>query len=206
MAFFPLLLELSGAPCLVAGGGALGLRKTKLLLKNGADVTVVAPEIVEELAALPVTLLRRPVTADDVQGMLLVVDATGDTQARELLSAACRERHIPFNSACCADDGSAIFPAAYRQGRTVLAVSSLGASPLVSARLRDMMAAQMPEQLDRIVDAMAALRPVSRRAFSSQTQRSAFLRCCLNMMLSLSRPLTREETDAIIIDIKEKKE
>ena len=206
MSFFPMMLELSGAPCLVAGGGQLGAHKAKLLLENGAAVTVVAPEICPELAALSVRMVQRTVTAEDVQGMLLVVDATGDPKARELLSAACKAKHILFNSACCADDGSAIFPAIYRQGRTVLAVSSLGASPLVSARLRDMMAAQIPDQLDRIVDAMAELRPLSRQAFSSQTQRGAFLRCCLNMMLSISRPLNEAETKAIIEEIKEKKE
>ena len=206
MAYFPLLLELSGAPCLVAGAGALGLHKTKLLLENGADVTVIAPEIGADFAALPATLLRRTVTAEDVEGMLLVVDATGDERARALLSAACRERHIPFNSACCVGDGSAIFPAVHRQGRTVLAVSSLGASPLVSARLRDRLAAQIPERLDQILDAMAALRPASREAFSSQAQRRARRRESLDRMLSLSRPLTEAETAAIITEIKEKNE
>ena len=43
MSYFPLLLELSGAPCLVAGGGALGAHKAGLLLDSGADVTVVYP-------------------------------------------------------------------------------------------------------------------------------------------------------------------
>ena len=43
MAYFPILLDLDGLPCLVAGGGRLGLHKAKLLLEHGADVTVVAP-------------------------------------------------------------------------------------------------------------------------------------------------------------------
>ena len=33
MAFYPILIELQGAPCLVAGGGALALHKAKLLLE-----------------------------------------------------------------------------------------------------------------------------------------------------------------------------
>ena len=136
MSFFPILLDFDGLPCLVAGGGRLGLHKAKLLLEQGADVTVIAPEICPELAALPVQCLRRTVTAEDVAQHSLVVDATGDPAAERLLSEACRARRIPFNSACRVDDGSAIFPAVHRQGRTVLAVSSLGASPLVSVRLR----------------------------------------------------------------------
>jgi len=203
MAFFPILLDLDGLPCLVAGGGRLGLHKAKLLLENGADVTVIAPEVCPELAALPVKCLRRAVTAEDVAGMRLVVDATGDPAAQQLLSDACRAQRIPFNSACRVDDGSAIFPAVRRQGRTVLAVSTLGSSPIVSAKLRDTLAAHMPEQMDAILDAMAALRPRSRTAFAEQEQRRDFLRRCLDKMLTLARPLTEAETDELIHEIKE---
>ena len=117
MSYFPMLLKLDGLPCLVAGGGRLGLHKAKLLLDSGADVTVIAPEVCPELAALPVKLLRRAVTAQDVAGMWLVVDATGDETAQRLLSDACRAQRIPFNSACRVDDGTLIFPAVSRQGR-----------------------------------------------------------------------------------------
>jgi siroheme synthase-like protein len=203
MSYFPLLLELSGAPCLVAGGGPLGLRKAKTLLENGAAVTVVAPDPCRELTGLPVTLLRKPVEAEDVRGMLLVVDATGDERARRLLSAACREEHILFNSACSTEDGNAIFPAVFRRGRTLLAVSSLGASPIVSTRLRDALAAHVPEGMDAILEAMTALRPRSRAEFPEQQRRSEFLHRCLETMLALSRPLTEGETDGIIQRMKE---
>ena len=206
MSYFPLLLELSGAPCLVAGGGALGAHKAGLLLDSGADVTVVAPEVCPELAALPVKLLRRNVEAGDVEGMALVVDATGDAAARACLSAACRARHIPFNSACCAEDGSVIFPAVYRQGRTVLAVSSLGASPMASVGVRDALAAHVPERMDEILDAMAALRKRARALFAEQAQRRAFLRRSLDSMLSLGRPLTGAEADALADALRETKE
>ena len=86
MSFFPILLDFDGLPCLVAGGGRLGLHKAKLLLEQGADVTVIAPEICPELAALPVQCLCRTVTAEDVAHHSLVVDATGDPAAQRLLS------------------------------------------------------------------------------------------------------------------------
>ena len=71
MSYFPLLLELSGTPCLVAGGGALGAHKAGLLLDSGADVTVVAPEVCPELAALPVKLLRRLIPPLNLGGVRL---------------------------------------------------------------------------------------------------------------------------------------
>ena len=203
MSFFPILLDFDGLPCLVAGGGRLGLHKAMLLLENGADVTVISPEVCPELAALPVKCLHRTVTAQDVAEYAFVVDATGDPAAERLLSDACRARRIPFNSACRVDDGSAIFPAVHRQGRTVLAVSTLGASPIVSAFLRDTLAERVPAQMGEILDTMAALRPLSRETFPDQAQRRDFLRRCLDEMLTLARPLTEAETDTIIHEIKE---
>ena len=38
MSFFPILLDFDGLPCLVAGGGRLGLHKAKLLLENGYQI------------------------------------------------------------------------------------------------------------------------------------------------------------------------
>ena len=43
MAFYPLMIELGGAPCLIAGGGRIALHKAGVLAAQGADVTVVDP-------------------------------------------------------------------------------------------------------------------------------------------------------------------
>lgn len=192
MAYFPMLIDWDGLPCLVAGGGRLALHKAALLMDQGAAVTVVAPQICEEILALPVTPVLRKVTEEDVPGKALVIDATGDEEAQKLLSDACKRQNVPFNSACKADDGTAIFPAIHRQGRTVVAVSSLGASPAASAKLRDMLAKEVPEEMDAILDCMAVLRPLSREWFSEQPDRRAFLHRCLDAMLASGRPLQDE--------------
>ena len=193
MAYYPILIDLQGMSCLVAGGGSLALHKAKLLSGQGAEVTVVAPEICEEIRSLPVTLQQREVTADDVRGKFLVIDATGSDAAQKILSDACKALHVPFNSACKVDDGTAIFPAVYQRGKTVVAVSSLGGSPAASARLRDKLAKEVPEEMDAIMDCMAALRPLSRAWFSEQPDRRSFLHRCLDRMLETGRPLEDKE-------------
>ena len=204
MSYYPILLELSGAPCLIAGGGALGLRKAKTLLDCGAEVTVADPDPCSELADLPITLLRRKASPEDVEGMLLVVDATGSEEARRMLSRACKEKQILFNSACGGEKGTAVFPAVAQRGRTVLAVSSQGASPLVSAYLRDTLATRIPEGIDAILDAMAAIRPRARAEFADQQSRGDFLHRCLQRMLDLARPLYEGELEAVLRGMKEK--
>ena len=47
--YYPLLLNLSGKICLVIGGGAVAERKVRMLLKFGASVKVVSPEMSRKL-------------------------------------------------------------------------------------------------------------------------------------------------------------
>ena len=197
MSFYPILLDWQGVPCLIAGGGAIALHKAELLCAHGADVTVAAPVICPGLSALPVTVCLRRVTAEDVIGKHLVIDATGDEGAEELLRRACRADGIPFNSACRVGDGTAVFPAVHETGRTVVAVSTLGASPAACTRLRDKLAAHVPEEMDAILDDMAALRPLSRQWFDDQPVRKRFLHRCLDEMLKKGRPLAPEETEVL---------
>lgn len=201
MAYYPILIDWQDVPCLVAGGGPLALHKAELLTQQGADVTVVAPEICEEIRALPVNVQLRRVTEEDVRSKALVIDATGDAAAQELLSESCRSLRIPFNSACKADDGTAIFPAVYKKGRTIVAVSSLGGSPAASARLRDRLAEDVPAEMDAILDRMADLRPLSREWFASQPDRKTFLHRCLDAMLASGRVLNDEEIRQIRMSI-----
>ena len=206
MAYFPVLIDWTDVPVLVAGGGQIALHKAELLSGYGAKVTVVAREACDELHSLQVTLLERDVTGEDAEDKALVVDATGSAEAEAVLSAVCKARGIPYN---CTGHGSActaIFPAVHRSGRTMVAVSSIGASPAASAWLRDRLAGQVPEEMDEILDAMADLRPVSRKLFSEQPVRRIFLHRCLDLMLREKRSITEEEREEIARTLAEEQE
>ncbi len=198
MSFFPVLIQLDKGPCLVAGGGAIALHKAEVLLEEGADVTVVAPEVCRELEDLPLKIERRCVTAEDAKDKLLVVDASGSRDAEEILSKACAEHHIPYICSGNGDACTAIFPAVFRKGRTTVAVSSLGASPPASAWLRDELAEHVPENMDLILDRMAELRSLAKDKISTQEKRKAFFRRCLAAMLESGKILTEEEAEALL--------
>ena len=194
------MIELGGAPCLIAGGGRIALHKAGVLAAQGADVTVVAPQICEEIMALGVRAELRPVRAEDAEGKMLVVDASGSSEAEKILSEACKRLHVPYN---CAGNGelcTALFPAVFQKGRTVVAVSSQGASPPASAWLRDELSAHVPENMDEILDRMAEVRVISKESFSSQEIRKRYLHACLDKMLKSGKILDRTEE----FDIREK--
>ena len=197
MAMYPVLIDWKDIPCLIAGGGRIALHKAEILCAQGANVTVIAPDICPEILTMPVNVIHRKVVAEDAEGKFLVVDATDDPAAEKLLSAFCRDRHIPFNSACRGEDCSAVFPAVYRRGKTVLAVSSLGASPAASAWLRDSLAGCIPTRMDEILDDLALLRQKSREWFPEQSVRRRFLYSCMNAMLNHDQALLPEEIDTL---------
>ena len=46
---YPVNIQMKGVSCLVIGGGHIALRKVRKLLSEGAEVTVLSPEICPEL-------------------------------------------------------------------------------------------------------------------------------------------------------------
>lgn len=52
MSYFPMFIELKGRQCLVVGGGQVAYRKVKKLLRFGAEITVISPEILPEILAI----------------------------------------------------------------------------------------------------------------------------------------------------------
>ena len=198
MAFLPILIDLEGMPCLVAGGGAIALHKVQKLLEHGAEVTVVAPTICSEIAELPVKAVLRKAEAEDCRDKVLVADATGDSGAEEMLSEACSQLHIPFICAGRGELCTAMLPAVYSSGRTVVAVSSRGASPAASAWLRDYLAETVPDNMDGILDSMAQVRAVAKKEIGSQPVRKAFMKSCLDKMINAGDTISDEEIYRIL--------
>ena len=52
MDFLPIFYDLKGQRCLVVGGGDVALRKADLLVRAGALLRVVSPELCDELDEL----------------------------------------------------------------------------------------------------------------------------------------------------------
>jgi siroheme synthase-like protein len=161
---YPVLLEGRTISALVVGGGRVALRKVRALLATGAGVRVVAPTIVDELAALSerepsLEIERRRFEDDDVQDATLVIAATDDRTTNARIARIARERHRLVSVADLAADGNFVGMATHRSGDVVIGVSA-GGVPRAAARIRD----AISERFDvRYATAIAVLRTVRRR-------------------------------------------
>lgn len=160
MAYFPMMVQLEGAPVLVAGGGETALRKVKILLEFGAAVEVVAPLFHPELASLPVGRQERKFQREDLEGKpwRLVVAATDDRAVNRTISEGCRSLGIPVNVVDDPELCTFIFPAIVKKQEVVCAVSSGGRSPLVAQWVKRRLLQVLPADLGIINETMGRFR------------------------------------------------
>jgi uroporphyrin-III C-methyltransferase/precorrin-2 dehydrogenase/sirohydrochlorin ferrochelatase len=142
---YPLFLDLDGKPVLVVGGGPVALRRAEKLVESGARVTVVSPEFVQGLGELrdagAIRIEERRFAPPDMDGMALVLFATGDRQLAARAREEAARRRILFSSAESQELSDFHVPAVVSSGPASVAISTGGASPRAAARIRDGLAA-----------------------------------------------------------------
>jgi uroporphyrin-III C-methyltransferase / precorrin-2 dehydrogenase / sirohydrochlorin ferrochelatase len=155
MDYLPIFLRVQNRLAVIIGGGAVAARKAELLLKCGAQVRLVAPE----LAASTQQLLRDPVAATHMSylsatfaahhldGAALVIAATDSYAINAQVSRLARERNLPVNVADDAGHSDFILPAIVDRDPVIVAVSSAGTAPVLARRLREQIEALLPARL-----------------------------------------------------------
>ena len=136
--FLPVGLSVGGKPCLVIGGGSVGVRKVHNLLRAGADVMLVSPTVNEELEALAgsgrIKWAAREFSMEHLVGAFLVVAATNDDQLNASIVEEATQRGSLACDASSAERSQVIFGALLDAEGATLAVFTDGHDP---ARARD---------------------------------------------------------------------
>ena len=126
------------------GGGTVALRRVRSLLRAQANVIVIAPEVLPELAGLPVAVLRRPYREGDLAAAWLAHAATDDPAVNSLVAAEAERSRIWCVRADDAIGSAAWTPAVTRHGDLTVAVTA-GGDPGRSQRLRAAIALALAE-------------------------------------------------------------
>jgi precorrin-2 dehydrogenase / sirohydrochlorin ferrochelatase len=138
--FYIACLRLKGRRCLVVGGGEVGLEKVEGLLACDADVVLVAPEAVPELAILAnegsIRWDAREYVASDLEGAFLVIAATDDSEQNIRVYHDAERRAMLVNVVDVPPLCNFILPAIIRTGPLAIAISTAGASPALAKRMK----------------------------------------------------------------------
>jgi uroporphyrin-III C-methyltransferase/precorrin-2 dehydrogenase/sirohydrochlorin ferrochelatase len=189
MNWFPIFINLQGARCLVVGGGAVALRKSRQLLAFGARVSVVAPQLHDELAELlqdgRIVHAGRVFESGMLANCALAIAATGDSAVNRKVSETARALRVPVN---VVDDPSLcdfITPAIVQRDPVVVAISSGGAAPVIARHLKSWLEARLPRGLGVLASVAGSFRsrvkariasPLARRRFWEQVLGDAVAR------------------------------
>lgn len=137
---YPVTLRLAGRSVLVAGGGRIAARRVERLLKAGARVVVIAPDVLPALSeageAGALVWHCREVREADVAGMQLVFAATDDSSVNDQLARAARRQGIWVQRADDAEGSDFFVPALVERGPLQIAISSAAAAPSLTRRVR----------------------------------------------------------------------
>ncbi len=158
-------MDIRDKVCLVVGGGAVGTRKTLGLIRAGAKVRVVSPEISPQLedAAVKdpdqaIELVKRPFQTQDLEGVSLAFAATDNPGVNAVVRQAAARANVMCNAAQGEDKGDFILPSVVARGDLLIAVSTCGASPALAKRMRKELAQAFGPEYGELATLLAGVR------------------------------------------------
>jgi len=185
MSLFPLFLKLAGRKVLVVGAGPVALGKVQALLEAGALVSVVAPEVVPELASLAeqgnISLERRCFETKDLGGTWLVV-AAAPPEVNRSVAAAAESQRLYVLAVDDTSAASAYGAGTLRRGGVTVAVSTNGRAPALAGLLREGLEAVLPEDLEAWTAEAERQRQAWRATGVPMTERRPLLLEALNRL------------------------
>ncbi len=149
-ALYPVFLKLEGLPVVIVGGGNVAASKLDGLLAAGAQVTVVAPHIIDAIRDRA-TVIEAEFEPEHLAAARWVV-AAATPAVNRAVAAAAAERGLFVNAVDDPDVATAFLGAVIRRGDVALAISTGGVAPALAALLREALAAVLPEDLERWID------------------------------------------------------
>ncbi|WP_341518241.1 NAD(P)-binding protein [Bacillus paramobilis] len=175
---YPLTVRVEKKRVVVIGGGKVAGFKIIPLLKQGADIIVISPELDADLVKLvehkQIRWYQREYEKSDIQGAFLVVAASGDAVLNEQVAEDSAENQL-VNVITNPESGNVHFPAAIHRGLLNVAVSTGGASPKLAKKIRDDIANKYDEAYEAYLDFLYEVRIKVKELQIEKKQRNILL-------------------------------
>ena len=182
--YCPLFLDLENREVLIVGGGTVSARKAEMLMRYGARITVVSPEIASEIEEWErggrLTTRRKRFEASDLEGATLVIASTADGAVNTEVADGCRSRRIPVNVVDLPELGDFIVPAVIDKGSVQIAISTGGKSPALARRLKADLDRQVGSEYAEVNDLLGSLRDAAKKALPTDSDRKRFFDALLD--------------------------
>jgi len=173
--YYPILIKLDGRLCLVVGGGKVAGRKASSLIKAGAAVRIVSPEISGEVKTLAeagkVEWVKDKFSPRHLDGAFLAIASTDNEQVNHVVCDEAMARDILVNVVDKPDLCTFIVPSVTRRGDLIITFSTSGKSPAVSKMLRKKMEIEFGEEWAVFLNIMGEARSRAMNSVDDKKQR-----------------------------------
>ncbi len=175
MDYLPIFVNINQQNCLVVGGGSIALRKINLLLSAKANITCISIKISDEIKKINgINIIQRKFQDFDIYNRYLVVSATNDKKLNENVAKLAKNNNILVNVVDNPKLCSFIMPAIIDRHPIIIAVSSMGLSPVLSRLLRAKIESTIPASYGRLASIASEFREAVKNKFSDIKQRRSF--------------------------------
>lgn len=204
--YYPIFIDIEDRDVLVVGGGAVCTRKAETMLRYGARVTIVAPEVTDEISRWSderrVTVRRKRYEESDLEGVSIVIASTDDAAVNTQIAADCRRRRIPVNVVDVTPLCEFIVPAIVEQGSIQVAISTAGKSPALARRLKEELQQFLGPEYAEVNELLGSLREEAKRVLPTDADRKRFFDSLVAQdLVAMFRGGQREEAYATIARI-----
>jgi len=202
MGYLPILLNVTGRPCLVIGGGESAETRVRALLEAGAIVTVVSREagdgIKLQAASGKIRYLAREYRHGDLNGHRLAYVAIRDREIAESAAREARELDIPINVADNPEASTFISPAVIKRGDLQIAISTSGSSPALAQVLRQRLEQQIGAEYRPVLEILRQARVFLRGREVDQSARASILRSLAKALVDSIGSLDSRQIDSVL--------
>jgi precorrin-2 dehydrogenase/sirohydrochlorin ferrochelatase len=136
--FLPISIDISNSKILIVGGGQSALKKIKILQRSGAQLEVVAENIIGEVYASGVVCFRKAYEKSDLKGYLMLYSCTNNETLDRQIARDGREAGVLVNIHDNPELCQFVSPAIYQDGNISVAVSSNAENVYEAIRLRNL--------------------------------------------------------------------
>lgn len=140
MRYFPINIDIQNKSCVLIGGGNVAYRKALSLLKAGADITLIAPEINDGVSGLvdddALKWLKRIYQPGDLKGATLAIVAVDDPGVGKKVSQEATRLNVPINVADIPEQCTFTLSSCIERGDLLVTISTGGKCPAFSRHMR----------------------------------------------------------------------
>ncbi|TDX51384.1 precorrin-2 dehydrogenase/sirohydrochlorin ferrochelatase family protein [Orenia marismortui] len=184
---YPINLNLTGKKVLVIGGGQVASRKTRRLVRTGAKITIVSPELTPELEAMindySITYYSRNFKDEDLRGVFLVFALTDNRRVNNRISQLADENNILINVADSLEESMFTLPSIIKRGDLLLTISTGGSLPALSKEIRRNLEEEFGLEYSIFLTMLKRIRPIILKEIDDKEERRRIFRSLADLRL-----------------------